>query len=117
MAESLRQDHVQFRTGKRCFRGGGGGSCPERGTGSAPRRARRSRAGVAAGLAALLVVASPAGAQSLQDGLLVPRRALGTGVVASQGSWDRHWEGTLKRDNENIGTHTTRSVTWMGPME
>jgi hypothetical protein len=62
----------------------------------------------------MLLLVPPARAQSLQDGVLMPRRTLGTGFVVSHQSWDRYWEGTLKRDNENIGTLTTRSATWMG---
>jgi len=28
-------------------------------------------------------------------------------------SWSQYWEGSLKRDNGNIGTLTTQSVTWV----
>jgi len=57
--------------------------------------------------------AAPLGAQTIDDGLLMPRRTLGTGVVYAHDSWSQYWEGTLKRDNANIGTLTTQSVTWM----
>lgn len=59
------------------------------------------------------LAATPLRAQSLDDGLMVPRRVLGAGVSYAHDRWDRYWEGTLRRDNENIGTLTTRSVTWM----
>jgi outer membrane putative beta-barrel porin/alpha-amylase len=52
-------------------------------------------------------------AQTIADGLLLPRRALGTGVLYAHESWSEYWEGTLKRDNGNIGTVTTQSVTWV----
>jgi len=52
-------------------------------------------------------------AQSVDDGLLMPRGALGTGVLYAHESWSEYWEGTLKRDNGNIGTVTTQSVTWV----
>ena len=58
--------------------------------------------------------AAPLGAQTIDDGLLMPRRTLGTGVVYAHDSWSQYWEGTLKRTNDNIGTLTTQSVTWMG---
>jgi hypothetical protein len=55
-----------------------------------------------------------ASAQTLEDAILMPRRSLCTGFLYSHDRWDNYWEGTLKRDNENIGTLTTRSVAWMG---
>jgi hypothetical protein len=58
--------------------------------------------------------AAPLGAQTIDDGLLMPRRTLGTGLVYTHDSWTEYWEGTLKRANGNIGTLTTQSVTWMG---
>lgn len=58
--------------------------------------------------------ASPLVAQMPGDGLLMPKRMLSAGVVYAHDSWDRYWEGTLKRSNGNIGTLTTRSVTLAG---
>jgi hypothetical protein len=75
-------------------------------------KVRSRRVGLAC-LATSLLFVSQAGAQSLQDGGLMPRRTLGTGVAFTHQQWDRYWEGTLKRDNENIGTLTTQSMTWM----
>jgi hypothetical protein len=53
-------------------------------------------------------------AQTIDDGVLIPRRTLGTGLVYAHESWSQYWEGTLKRNNANIGTLTTQSVMWMG---
>ena len=64
-------------------------------------------------LALLLALAPPVGAQSPDDGLLMPRRAVSAGVVYTHDSWDQYWEGQLKRSNGNIGTLTTQSVTYM----
>jgi outer membrane putative beta-barrel porin/alpha-amylase len=61
----------------------------------------------------LALVAAPLRAQAIDDGSLLPRRALATGFVYAHESWSQYWEGTLKRDNGNIGTVTTQSVTWM----
>jgi hypothetical protein len=63
----------------------------------------------------LLVALSAASlpAQTIDDGLLLPRRALGTGFLYAHDSWTRYWEGSLTRDNGNIGTLTTQSVTWV----
>lgn len=52
-------------------------------------------------------------AQTVEDGLLMSRGALGTGVLYAHEGWSEYWEGTLKRDNGNIGTVTTQSVTWV----
>ena len=51
--------------------------------------------------------------QTIDDGLLLPRRALGAGVLYGHDSWSQYWEGDLKRANGNIGTVTTQSVTWV----
>jgi len=51
--------------------------------------------------------------QTIDDGLLLPRRALGASVLYGHDSWSQYWEGDLKRDNGNIGTLTTQSVTWV----
>ncbi|HEU4631675.1 MAG TPA: hypothetical protein VFS08_18145 [Gemmatimonadaceae bacterium] len=63
-------------------------------------------------LLALAVHATPARGQTLDDGLTLPRRQLRVGVEYGHDRWDRYWEGTLRRSNENIGTLTTQSVTW-----
>ncbi|NOT75884.1 MAG: hypothetical protein HOP08_13240 [Cyclobacteriaceae bacterium] len=53
-------------------------------------------------------------AQSLTDGLLMPKGAFCTGFLYTHDQWKDYWEGGLKRDNANIGTITTQSITWMG---
>ena len=61
----------------------------------------------------LLLCCAPAlVAQTIDDGFLMSRNVLTTGVVYSHDSWDEYWEGTRKRSNENIGTLTTRSMTF-----
>jgi hypothetical protein len=81
---------------------------------SVPRRLRHARALPLLGGLLLLLTAVPLRAQTLDDGLLMPGRALCTGFVYAHDRWDHYWEGTLHRDNENIGALTTQSVTWMG---
>jgi hypothetical protein len=53
-------------------------------------------------------------AQTIDDGLMMPRKQLCTGFVYMHDSWDRYWEGSLERGSGNIGTLTTQSVSWMG---
>lgn len=74
-----------------------------------PSRAVRVRRTVP--LAALVgATALPAGAQTLDDGLMIPARQLRLGVTWQDERWDRYWEGTRRRENGNIGTLTTRAV-------
>jgi hypothetical protein len=52
-------------------------------------------------------------AQTIEDHVMMPKKALCTGIAYTHDSWDEYWEGTLKRSNGNIGTLTTESVTLM----
>jgi len=61
----------------------------------------------------LVLGASSAAAQTVDDGLIMPKGRLRTGVLYAHDSWDQYWEGTLKRTNGNIGTLTQQSVTWI----
>ena len=65
-------------------------------------------------LVALLSTAATLPAQAVDDGLLMPRKTLSTGVMYSHDSWSEYWEGTLKRSNGNIGTLTTQTTTLVG---
>jgi hypothetical protein len=60
------------------------------------------------------VGASSVGAQTSDDGLMIPKRTLMASVLYAHDSWDQYWEGTLKRTNGNIGTLTTQSTTLVG---
>ena len=76
--------------------------------------ARLSRAlrGVAAAALALLSIGVRAShAQTFEDAEMLRRHEVQTRVMYGQDSWDQYWEGTLKRDNGNIGTVATKSVT------
>lgn len=48
------------------------------------------------------------------DADMMNKNLLCTGLMYSHSSWDHYWEGTLKRDNLNLGTVTTQMVGWMG---
>jgi hypothetical protein len=60
------------------------------------------------------LAASPLAAQTIDDGFLMSKTVLTTGVMYSYDSWDEYWEGSRKRDNENIGTLTTRTAMLAG---
>jgi hypothetical protein len=53
-------------------------------------------------------------AQTPTDGLMMSKKSLCTGFLYTHDQWTNYWEGTLKRDNQNIGTITTQSTMWMG---
>lgn len=53
-------------------------------------------------------------AQNFTDGLMMPKGDLCTGFLYNQDQWKNYWEGTLKRENHNIGTITTQNVMWLG---
>ena len=51
-------------------------------------------------------------AQTIDDGVLLPKKTLFTGSLYTWDGWDQYWEGPLKRDNDNVGTVTTQVNTW-----
>jgi hypothetical protein len=64
-------------------------------------------------LAALLItiVSIPAAqAQMPNDAIYMGKKTACLAVSYSHSSWDQYWENTLKRENLNIGRHTTQSV-------
>lgn len=44
----------------------------------------------------------------------MPTKSLCTGFMYQHDSWDHYWEGSLKRDNGNVGTFTGQTVMWYG---
>jgi hypothetical protein len=48
------------------------------------------------------------------DALMMPKKDLGLGLFYGSNSWKKYWEGSLKRSNDNVGTVTTQTVTFMG---
>lgn len=53
-------------------------------------------------------------AQSMTDGIFMSKNNLCGGVFYTNDSWKNYWEGTLYRENKNLGTLTTQSVMAMG---
>jgi hypothetical protein len=116
---------VPHRAGQVGAAGGSAVKCPEKEKMLLTRFACRTRSlsrrlpapAVTRALLALVVLAgaSPSlRAQTFRDGLMMNKGSFCTGFVYAHDSWDRYWEGSLKRDNQNIGTLTTQSVAWMG---
>ncbi|MES2733876.1 MAG: hypothetical protein V4714_19165 [Bacteroidota bacterium] len=55
-------------------------------------------------------------AQTPTDGLMMPAGNLCAVGMYSHDSWKNYWEGSLKRENLNLGTVTTQSVTAMAAL-
>lgn len=49
-------------------------------------------------------------AQMPHDAIYMPQKTACIAVSYGNSSWNSYWENTLKRDNLNIGTHTTQNV-------
>lgn len=62
---------------------------------------------------ALSVASRPAAAQTLDDGLLLPRRTVRASVDYGAERWSHYWEGTRERTNDNLGTVVTHTTTLM----
>ena len=62
----------------------------------------------------LLVIAKPATAQTDIDGLMMEKKFFCVGPTAGYSSWKNYWEGTLKRENLNMGRVSTTNFTLMG---
>jgi hypothetical protein len=77
---------------------------------------RANRAGMLSAMLALGLagmVASPgSGAQTVTDEFMLTKRQVQTSLSYSHDAWDEYWEGSLKRDNGNIGTLTSETATW-----
>jgi Putative MetA-pathway of phenol degradation len=62
----------------------------------------------------LLCASTQLAAQTLTDWLIMPKKDFCTGILYTSDQWKDYWEGSLKRDNQNIGTITTTHITWFG---
>ena len=53
-------------------------------------------------------------AQTDMDAIMMEKKQLCIGPMYSHSSWKNYWEGTLKRDNQNLGTISTDAFALMG---
>ncbi len=58
----------------------------------------------------LIGLSSKLYAQMPHDVIYMPKKTACLAVSYNNSSWKEYWENTLKRENLNIGTHTTQSV-------
>ena len=64
-------------------------------------------------LAASLLTPFMAQAQMPQDAIYMGKNQLCVAGLYGYSTWNQYWENTLKRQNLNIGTHTTQSLMLM----
>jgi hypothetical protein len=65
-------------------------------------------------ISALLGVINKTTAQTDLDAIMMGKGQLCIGPAYSHSSWKNYWEGTLKRENLNIGTVSTQTFSLMG---
>jgi hypothetical protein len=53
-------------------------------------------------------------AQTEIDGIMMAKNNYCSGIMYNYSSWDNYWEGTLKRNNLNLGTVSTSMIAYMG---
>ncbi|MFZ6025806.1 MAG: hypothetical protein ACOYVG_15295 [Bacteroidota bacterium] len=56
----------------------------------------------------------PLHAQTEIDGIMMAKNNYCSGIMYNYSSWDQYWEGTLKRNNLNLGTVSTSMLAYMG---
>jgi hypothetical protein len=61
-----------------------------------------------------MLMLGSARAQTDLDAIMMNKNNICTGFQYSFGTWEKYWEGTLKRTNLNLGDVTTQMVGWMG---
>jgi len=53
-----------------------------------------------------------ASGQTDMDAIMMNKHQFCNGLMYNYNSWDNYWEGTLKRNNQNLGTVSTQSVMY-----
>lgn len=64
----------------------------------------------------LLGTSLPLAAQTDADAIMMGKNQFCAGVVYNGSSWKEYWEGTLKRENANLGTVSTNMIGPMGSL-
>lgn len=65
-------------------------------------------------LVIIMLSYNPIKAQTDIDGVMMAKNNFCSGLMYSHSSWNHYWEGTLKRDNLNLGTVSTTMFAYMG---
>jgi len=59
-----------------------------------------------------IILSGSLSAQTEIDAIMMNKKQFCSGLMYNYSSWDHYWEGTLKRNNLNIGTVSTQSVMY-----
>lgn len=62
----------------------------------------------------LIITITTSTAQTEIDGIMMAKNNYCSGFMYNYSSWDHYWEGTLKRNNFNLGTVSTTMFAYMG---
>ena len=62
----------------------------------------------------LLLCSTSVHAQTDEDAIMMAKKNFCLGGMYGYSSWDHYWEGTFKRNNQNIGTISTQMIGFMG---
>jgi hypothetical protein len=65
------------------------------------------------GLLATLLIQGLTWAQMPHDAIYMSKKSVCVAGIYGYSTWSQYWENTLKRENLNIGTHTTQSAMLM----
>lgn len=60
-----------------------------------------------------IVFSKAVSAQTDMDAIMMNKKQFCEGITYDHSSWDNYWEGTFKRDNQNLGTVSTQSIMYM----
>ncbi len=61
-----------------------------------------------------IAMTGSASAQTDLDAIMMNKQQTCHGFTYDYSSWDHYWEGTFKRDNQNLGTVSTQMLMYMG---
>jgi len=64
-------------------------------------------------LTVLCLMTTATKAQTVDDAIMMNKKQWCNGLTYMHSSWNEYWEGTLKRENLNLGTVTTQSLMLM----
>lgn len=65
-------------------------------------------------LIGIVLFCSQLSAQTDMDAIMMSKNNFCTGLMYSHSQWTNYWEGTLKRNNDNLGTVSTNMYAVMG---
>ncbi len=65
-------------------------------------------------IALVMIIGASAKAQTDEDAIMMEKQQFCVGGMYNYSSWKNYWEGTFKRNNQNLGTVSTQMVGLMG---